>query len=278
MPLQDELLMKKLKEILLQEDRNALQQLQETLNDPVRLSERISPIIEQRLNFIKKNFPAEFRVAVNDIVEQKIRDSQDEILNVIYPTLGKMIRKYISHQFQELKESVDMQIKKMFSTKGFLRHIRNRIFGINESELALSLLNRPIIEEVFVIERDAGLLLGNASLSPTIDRDVVAGMLTAIKAFVEEAFLREREDLELIQYGAYHIVIQNFHSYFMALAISGTFLQTDKQKIAADILDFAEKEAHFISSHPEETAQKELSERLDLCFIAPQRALMIPQN
>jgi hypothetical protein len=47
----------------------------------------------------------------------------------------------------------------------------------------LSELEKPYLEEVFVLENGSGLLIGNAALEENIDRDMVAGLLTAIKVF-----------------------------------------------------------------------------------------------
>ena len=240
--LEDELLMKKLKEILLREDRVALQELQESIEDPFLLSEKVLPIIEQRLDFFKQHFPKEFKVAVEQIVDKKLAESQDEILNVIYPVLGKMIRKYITHQFQMLRDNIDQQVRSAFSTKGLLGRIRAAIFGIDNTDVILSNLDQLIIEEVYVIQRDSGLLMGAASAQETVDRDVIAGMLTAIKSFVEDAFKREREDLEMIEYGNYKIFIQNFHSYYVAVALSGSLSTADRDELSSRLLDFAEKE------------------------------------
>ena len=112
-------LMSRLRQVILKEDRPELDYLKETIENPKLLSEKVTPIIEERLDFLKNNFPKEFQLAVNDIVERKLKASQDEILEIIYPTLGKMIKKYVQHQFQLLKESIDEQIRNTFN-KGII--------------------------------------------------------------------------------------------------------------------------------------------------------------
>jgi hypothetical protein len=69
---------------------------------------------------------------------------------------------------------------------------------------------------------------------------MIAGMLTAIKSFVEDAFQRDREALELIEYGTYKIIIQNFHTYYLATAVSGTLTIHDRNEIATQLLNFGE--------------------------------------
>ena len=97
-------MLQQLQEILLKKDRQSLDNLHETLNSKELLSEKISPIIEEHLDFLVKNFPKEFHDKINKIVEVKIHESQEDIINLISPKLGKMIQKYIENQFQLLKE------------------------------------------------------------------------------------------------------------------------------------------------------------------------------
>ena len=264
----DGLLMKQLKDILLSEDRASLDELRQLMDDPVALSEKVSPIIEQRLTFFKQHFPKEFKLAVDKIVDRKLKDSQEEILNVIYPVLGKMIRKFIAHQFQLLKDNIDFKIKNALSAKGFWGRIKASLFGVEESDIILSSMHGYVIEEVYVVQRDSGLLMGSASLKEVVDREVIAGMLTAIKAFVEDAFKRERQDLEMIQYGNYNIFIQNIHSYYIAIAFSGSISTSEKDALSSMMMDFAQ---HELSDHQvlDENNFKFISEKLKNYFITP---------
>jgi len=67
----------------------------------------------------------------------------------------------------------------------------------------LSQLDSPEVHEVYLVQRESGLLLGSYAKEKNTDQDVIAGMLTAIKSFAEDAFNRGKEDLEMIQYENY---------------------------------------------------------------------------
>lgn len=270
-PQDETVLMSQLKEILLREDRSALEELQRTLNEKQLLAEKINPIVEDHLTFLRQNFPKEYAKIVNRMVEQKLKSSQTEILDVIYPVMGKMINKYIAFQFQEMKDSINARIDALFSKQGLIWWIRNKVFGIDNAEMLLSSLDTPIIEEVFVIQRDSGLLYGSAALYPTVNRDVVAGMLTAIKSFVEDAFEREHEDLEMIQYGTYKILIENMPSHYFALAISGSISNTEGAVLRNQIIDFIQENELLRSDNFDSTTQEKISQALDNQFIVPQR-------
>lgn len=263
----DDLLMHKLREILLHDDREALQQLRDELDNPERLSKKVSPIIDEHINFMKQHFPVEFKNAVNKIVEQKIRDSQQELLNVIYPALGLMIRKYISHQIQLMKEKIEDQIRRTTNATLIWRKIRTSIFGVSESDLMIATAEKPTVEEVFIIERESGLLKGSASLRPAFNRDVVAGMLTAIKAFVEDAFEKESQELELVQYGTYQIILHNFGTYYIALAVSGLLSAGEKDRLVTAILEYADNEKTLLIDDENPELERLLSSSLVEKFI-----------
>ena len=125
------------------------------------------------------------------------------------------------------------------------------------------------VEEVYVISHESGLLLGSASSSNTADKDMIAGMLTAIKAFVEDAFHRSDEELRGIQYREYEILIHNFFNYYIALAIAGTSSEEDKDHLAKRILEFASKELNQNLSEPNAQLHGHLQQQLKSYFMKP---------
>ena len=265
---QDADLMAKLKELILHEDRDEIARLREIIENPLELSIKVQPIIEERLDFLKKNFPKEFKTVVNQLVEDRIKSSQNEILDTIYPVLGKMIQKYINYQFQMLKDAIDKRIEETLGRKSIVAKVRMKLFGVRESDILLSNLDRPQILEVYVIQRDSGLLLGSASIQETMDKDLIAGMLTAIKAFVEDAFKRENQDLEMVKYGNFQILLQNYHSYYISVAMSGSISTKDRNELSGLIHQFSERELRGMTLELNETQYAEVSKRLESFFMS----------
>ena len=246
----DEILLNKLKEILLKEER-----------------ERVDAIQEQ-LDLLKTTFPKEYEGLINKLIEDKIRNSQDDIVNAIFPSVGKMTKKYINLQIETLKDSIDDKFKKAFTIKDLFRNVKSSIFGVKRSEEILTSLVDFQIEEVYIIQKNSGLLTGSASRETTIDQDVIAGMLTAIKAFVEDAFKREKEDLDSIEYGTYKIILQNFHSYYIAMAVSGILSSSDKNQLGNRLLHFADTYLKRISLQPNDTEIEVISKALREEFLS----------
>lgn len=262
-----------LKQILLREDRSEVEQLKAILNNPDQLSEKISPIMEKHLADMRQNFPVEYNSMVERIVTKKLENSQEELLNTISPVMGQMIRKYVQHQFQLLKESLDAQLDATLN-QGIIGKVRGLFGGgkktASSAEIIAS-LDRPVIEEIYVIEHHSGILMGSASRSETIDIDVIAGMLTAIKSFVEDAFKQGKQDLEMIQYGTFTILLENFHSYYIAAAVSGSMSMQERVNLEQDLAKFAEKELKLNLQKKDGSANLIIKQKLEKHFFEPQK-------
>jgi hypothetical protein len=255
-----------IRSILLKDDRNEIDSIKKTLYNKEELAKEVSPIVEERVQYIKDNFRKEFGKPVDKIVEMKLEESKEQLLNVIYPVLGQMIRKFVNYQFQLLKDRIDNQVNSVFSSRGILGQIKSKVFGLSSSDIVLSDLDKPMIEEVYVIQRDSGLLLGSFSRKVTVDKDMIAGMLTAIKSFVEDAFQREKQELELIEYGNYKILIQNFFSYYISVAVSGSLSNKERDVISETLLEFAEEKMPDNLQLIDTELQNKISEGLEEFF------------
>lgn len=263
---QDIALFEQLQTILLSKDRKEIDAIKRTLYNHGELKKQVDPIFDEKIQVLKDNFPEEFGALVNESIEEKLEESKEQLLNVIYPVLGQMIRKFVSYQFQQLKDRIDESVQNTFSSKGIIGFIKSKVFGIRSSDIVLSDLDKPLIQEVYVIQRDSGLLIGSYSKNNTMDKDMIAGMLTAIKSFVEDAFQQENQELDLIQYGSYKIWIQNFYKYYFAVALTGSLSASETDSLSEHILEFAEDEMdvslHMITSKLNE----EISGKLETKF------------
>ena len=153
----------------------------------------------------------------------------------MYPILGKMVKKYGAQEIKVLSEKIDNQLSFISAWK---RRLRSFFGGSKEKELLLNDLSSEKVEQVLLIERDSGLLKAGYSKTETIDEEMISGMLTAIKSFVEDAFNQKNQELELIEYELYNIHIQSFVNYYVAVVISGSYSLKTKDKVQDIIFDF----------------------------------------
>lgn len=258
-----------LRKILLEQDREErdelaqkLSELDEQLNKKEKLEVKLEPILKEQEIHLRNNFSHLFGPQITESISKQIKDSQDEVVEALYPILGRMIKKYITNEIEKLSEKVDQQMELAFSWEGWKVRIKAWFSGTPQKEVMLSRLIEPKIEEIFVIERDSGILMGSFSRSESVDQDMVAGMLTAIKAFVEDAFTSEKQELESIDYENYKIVLKSFKSFFLAVVTSGGMSMAFRDKLDDQLLDFADKVLKNARSESAEPKEDQLSGRL----------------
>jgi len=256
-----------LKEILLTEEREfeksvvkKLETLNVVINQKVKLSQKVDPIIDDKLEEFVKDIPETLGPTITQTLKEEIKNSQDAVVEALYPIMGKMIKRYIQNEIALLSERINTQMKSSFSTKTWKRKLRAIFSGVSEEDMIISELVSPEIQQIFMIEKDSGLLSASYTKKETIDEDMISGMLTAIKSFVEDAFQAGKQNLESIEYETYNIHIQNFHFYYIAVIVSGAYNNTYKNMLENKLLDFSE---HIVKNHVEE---KDLARELEKYF------------
>jgi len=230
-----------LKELLFQEEMEQVKVLEQNLQDDQRLADQMRPILEKRIAELEAEFPEQFGPVITETLKVQIKESQDTVVEAIYPIMGKLIKKYIQKEIAKLSESIDIRMRQMFSFKGLWQRLKYGSKGVSQSEVIVQGLLPPVLEEIMVIENDSGLLMAHYSVGNESDADVVAGMLTAIKSFVEDAYAKSNQDLEFIEYETFTLYLQSFKSFYIVVAISGVLNQEFRDKLNDAVLGFAVK-------------------------------------
>ncbi len=266
-----------LKELLLTEDRTfandilrKLDLLEETVYVNENLSDKVNPIIDSKINSFILEMPDKLGPTITATLKSEIKNSQDSIVDALFPIIGKMIKKFVQQEMKTLSDNINAQVQSTFSIIKYKRKIKALFFQISENDIILSELSNPKIKQIFIIEKGSGLIIASYSKTDpnnvenenhTIDEDMIAGMLTAIKSFVEDAFSAGNQSLENIEYELYTIQIQNFSTYYMAAVVSGAIDNNFKSKFQDDMMEFA---AQNLKNNLDN--QKLISEKLENYF------------
>lgn len=257
--------LEQLRKILLKEDREELLRIKKVLEEKEELGKHVSPIIEDHILSLKQNFPKEFEAVVDKQIETKLRDSQDELVAILFPEIGTMINKYVAYQMSELRESIDARITAA-KNKGPLGWIRKKVFGIGASEWILAKSGEANVEGVYVIEMGSGLLLGSASNVETMDKDLLAGMLTAIQSFAEDAFMKGQQKVDIIEYDKLSIFTQSYPKFYIAVALNGRLTNSDKEQLSNELLSFVNKNLKKIIIRKSNNIETEIHDAINKRF------------
>ena len=219
--------------IFIEKIAKRLERLEDSFNDNDKFTSKVDPIILHQLDEFKTSIPQTLGPTITAALKIEIKKNKDEVVDALYPVIGKMIKKYIAQEIRKLSESINRQL-------GFKEKIKSWFGKSKEKQAIVNELAAAHIEQVLLIEKESGLLKGSYSNLHTIDEEMISGMLTAIKSFAEDAFGQKGQSLELIDYELYHIHLQSFSSYYVAVVLSGTYTLSAKDKLQDLIFDFYE--------------------------------------
>ena len=238
-----------IKDILLIDEREfassiekKIKTLEKTVNDEWHLSSKVDPIVNEKLEEFIKEIPYKLGPSVTEALKNEIKTSKDAVVEALFPILGKMVKRYVQHEMKLLSEKINNQVNNTFSFKHFFRKAKSKASGLDESDLMIHKQTNTKIEQIIIIEKGSGLVLAEFSKNKMADEDMVAGMLTAIKSFVEDAFTKESQNLQYIEYDLYHIHLQNFSSFYITVVVSEAYNIIYKDKLEDKILKFTSKE------------------------------------
>ena len=166
--------------------------------------------------------------ALTPTVEVAVRDSVRKdshvLIEALFPVMGPAIRRAVAEAIRSMVESFNQVLESTFSVRGLKWRIEAIRTGRPYAEVALlhSLIYR--VEQVFLIHRKSGLLLQHL-VAPAVaiqDPDLVSGMLSAIREFVQDSFNSQQGDsLESLQVGELQIWIEQGPQAILAAVIRG---------------------------------------------------------
>lgn len=251
-----------LKDILFTGDREfeerikkRLEIIEQTVNDRSKLSTKVDPIIEEQLVEFTKSIPNTLGPVITETLKKEIQNSRDDVVDALFPILGKMIKKYIAQELKLISDKINRRLS-------FKSRVKSTFGMENESENIFEQLTAVKIEQVFLIDKNSGILTASYSETETIDEEMISGMLTAIKNFVEDAFGQKNQNLELIEYELYQIHLQSFSTHYIAVVLSGNYTLQSKDKVQDIIFNFYENfmNMNYAKRVEQQVINKELAE------------------
>lgn len=194
-----------------------------------------------------------------DRFESQIVESKERVVDVVSPKMGKIIRTSINLQIEKINEKIretSTQLSDLVNPK----KIYQKMIGRKKIYYA----DYPKIIQLFVIERDSGLMIGKYEKEQLNDPDMMTGLLTSIKTFAESSLSIKDAEVGLIDYGDYFIKLFNYGTYYFALVFSGKQNTDFENFIYAEIDAFTTQYTDQLVSY--DRVQDDLDKNLQLYF------------
>ncbi|MEG4264765.1 OmpA family protein [Microcoleus sp. Pol12A4] len=221
---------------------------QQIVNSPADIAKAIAPeiglAIKEQIRLDQESIAQALAPEMGKAITAQIKLERDSMVDALYPVIGSTISRYMAEAIKTINEKVSNAI----SVEGFQRKIRSKVQGVSEAELILQESVPFTVQAAFLIHKASGLIISEVQNSESyqLESEMVAGMLTAIRSFVNDCIVQPGESSELnqIEYGASKILLEVAGYCYMAVVIKGEppnlFIQKIRQTVSNLILNYGQ--------------------------------------
>ncbi|MEK7725624.1 MAG: OmpA family protein, partial [Nitrospirota bacterium] len=217
-----------LRTLLLAPEQTQLTELRNRIDHTATDAPAVSKVLAEAITLRGKQderLTAALTPHVQTALTSSVRRNPHVIAEAIAPIMGPAIRQAIVRTLQGMMQSFNQTIDHSLSPKGLAWRIEAWRTGRPFAEVVLLHTLRFRVEQLFLIHRDTGLLLHHVASETAIihDQQLVAGMLTAIQAFVQDTFSTPRgQTLNTLEVGECQVLIEQGSQAILACVVRGT--------------------------------------------------------
>lgn len=196
-----------------------------TQQDKQAMSSALAPLLPEAITRGVSHSPGEYAKAlgpeIGPAIKEQINLERDAMVDALYPVIGSTISKYMA----EVIHSINQKVENAFSVEGLTRKIRAKMQGVSEAELIFREAMPFTVQAVFLIHKGSGLVISEVQPSDRqrLESEMVAGMLTAIRSFVNDCIAQSGDvsEIDLIEYGKSKIILEVAGYCYLAVVIQG---------------------------------------------------------
>ncbi|HEY9810780.1 MAG TPA: OmpA family protein [Halomicronema sp.] len=219
---------------------------QEISQSPKQIAKAIGPeigaAIREQIRIDRDEIISTLAPEMGRAIKGQIELERDAMVDALYPVIGNTIAKYLS----EAIRAINQKVENAFSMEGMQRKMRAKMQGVSEAELILQESIPFTAQAVFLIHKASGLVISEVQRadSEKLESEMVAGMLTAIRSFVNDCIVKSGEISELnqIEYGDSKIILEVAGYCYLALIQKGEapkeFIETMRDTLAKIIVSY----------------------------------------
>jgi hypothetical protein len=214
----------------------------------------LSPIVSESLKDSIQKSNQEIAKIMSPImgkaIQEQVKTQKDVIIDALYPVIGNMISKYVVETFKDMLDEINAKVQSSFSFENIKRKVVSKIRNVSETELIMREVKTYKVETVFLIHKETGLLISEASNKEIEEADMVASMLSAIRSFVNDWISKNNENFELnsIEYGDLNIYLEVSGCCYIASVVKGEANQTLNAIIRTSLSNIVEHYGDEISN------------------------------
>ncbi|MDP1639945.1 MAG: hypothetical protein Q8L61_03400 [Hyphomicrobium sp.] len=206
-------------------------------------------------------------------IRSEIRNSQDELAEALYPAMGRMVKDYVVSAFRDLAD----EINRRFEHNRFMLRVRSLLTGRPVAELAMAYGPAPKVEEIYLVRRGSGELVGRWPAAGNPRDHTRSGVLAAINEVATDAFVAEEASLRRLDLGASLVYMRASPAHLLFVRCNGAAPTALEQTIDAHFMATIEKLRPLIAGQSADASTKpaavtglltQLASDLDAAFAA----------
>ncbi|MBW4621801.1 MAG: OmpA family protein [Cyanosarcina radialis HA8281-LM2] len=226
---------------------------QEIQKSPEQIAKAIAPeialAIEEQIKLDREAIANTLGPQMGEAIKTQIKVEQNAMVDALYPVIGNTISKYMV----EMVKAINDKVENTLSLKGIKRKIQAKLEGISEAELILQESMEFQVKAIFLIHKNSGLVMREFQLSSEskLETEMLAGMLTAIRSFVNDCVTKPGEfsELHTIECDAFKIILEVAGYCYLAAIVKGEpskqFIEQLRQTLSEIAIDHDKAIAAF---------------------------------
>ena len=227
----------KLKTLLFKDELADLSAFRQLLNDDDALAEKLSQVLDQASDLALKNNPKFQKKFTSNQPEPYLKALKRDpkgLVALLTPIISPIIRSAVIQTMRNFISEINSTLEQGFSLKYLKWRWRARRTGIPLSEIVFEHTIQYQVQQLFLIDRETGLLVEYAGQEDELiqDKDAMSAMLTAIQDFVSDSLTADTGTLSAAELGDNLLWVFPGTSYNLAAIIKGAPSGRLRQQLA----------------------------------------------
>lgn len=228
----------RLKELLFGEERHSLAAIREIVeqhHDRIgtdeRLTETVAEVLAECFKSADIKNHRELASAVSPLVVSSIKreivNSRDEMVEALYPIMGRLVAAYVSAAMRDVLESTNQRLESGLSLKFLRLRLKSLFTGRPYREVLLLESGRPRVRELLLIKRSSGILVdrwrapGEPPEGANGSGQLIGSLLSAINDFARQAFAGGKDELRSLDIGGSRLFLRTSAAHILAVRTTG---------------------------------------------------------
>lgn len=219
-----------------------IDQVMERAGSAERFTASVAEVLDEALRRAEVSKHSELSLSIAPLVvstiKTELKNSQDEMVEALYPITGRLVKAYVASAIKDLTEDMNRRLEQ----NPVMLRLQSITTGRSVAELALAGTQDFELLELFLIRRGSGELVAHWPEAASGRQQLLSGVLAAVNAFANEAFAADEGALRQIDLGEETVYLRRSQLYLLAAKCSGTAPKGVEQALDDAFLATIEKE------------------------------------